>query len=184
VAEQPRSRVENLRSLLDELRRLPPVRQSSVYAQIFERDRAIRQFERALARHATVTQATLWAQVRQVPGGPQLLAEALGAKQAAEIAIQKMRFTAEADQRHDRLLAELVDSAGRYLVLEEEAAARLGRTIGEERLAELTGSANRKVRWAPTRAHPDLPTGPAAARLLGPVVGALDRARDHLDELS
>lgn len=170
-----------LRELLVAIGELP---RDSVHidgAQMRQRQILLRRLRREFVALATLKERSLWPAVRRhLVSGDDLVARAIRQKRYVELLMDKLRWFAHRDPRVDDLLARLLTCAREHLDFENALFERLSTELPDEERQRIAEQLRHPPALLPTRPHPDLPTAPWAARLLGPVAAAVDRVHDRL----
>lgn len=170
-----------LRALLAALGELPRDSVRIGGAQMRERQLLLRRLQGEFVALATLKERTLWPAVRRhLVGGEHILDTALEHKLHVELLLDKLRWFAHRDPRVDELLAKLLTRTRESLDFENGLFERLSAELPREERERIADQLRDPPALLPTRQHPDLPTSPLLARLLGPPVAVVDRLRDAL----
>ncbi|WP_343230760.1 hemerythrin domain-containing protein [Yinghuangia seranimata] len=133
-----------------------------------------------LVRHSVAEEQYLYPAVRaRVRDGNALADKELADHAEAEGLLKRLERTVPSDPAFGRLVAKL-ETEVRVHIRDEERRLfpRLRRACGKAELAALGDDVRRAKQVAPTRPHPTTPSTPTASKVLGPVVGLVDRVRD------
>lgn len=173
---------QRLRALLVALGQLPPTAWAADGAQMRERRALLRELRREIAALGTVKERFLWPAVRRhLADGSEVARAALSQKQDVERMLDKVRWYSDRDPRADDLIADMITCARRHVDFENALLERLSSQLPAEAQGRAAAALRQPPSLLPTRPHPDMPTGPWAAAVLGPVVGLIDRWRDAIE---
>ncbi|MBO3749528.1 hemerythrin domain-containing protein [Streptosporangiaceae bacterium NEAU-GS5] len=134
------------------------------------------------SKHEALEEQYVWPAVRQlIPGGDALADIATRQEQAAKELLDELMDVDPGDARFEALLTSLATDGLAHMAFEEERVwPQLREVIGAERARELGHKIAEGKAHAPTRPHPRTPASEAVQKAAGPIVGAMDRARDKL----
>ncbi|HZU72902.1 MAG TPA: hypothetical protein VE990_09050 [Acidimicrobiales bacterium] len=170
---------DELRALAGALASCPPVVHERTASEMRERLALTAALRRSFVGHETVKLLRVWPVLRRHdPGAVPLIAESVQLKKRAEELMVKLGWAGERDESINDDTAALLGLVEEVLRIEEGLVAQLEVLVPADELARLQRRLHRGLRWSPTRAHPELPSGFRSARLLAPLVGVVDRLRD------
>lgn len=131
-----------------------------------------------LVRHSVAEEAEVYPAVKKKISD----AEAEHARHEhaeAEETMKRLERLQPDDPEFDVQLALLMREIREHVAEEEgEMFPHMRRVLSTEELLDLGRRVESTKKLAPTRPHPSLPDEPPADKILGPVVGLLDRMRD------
>jgi hypothetical protein len=137
-----------------------------------------------LAVHAAAEEQVLYPVARKsVPGGEQLVEEALGEHRSLKEALAALDKRAPEDEAFDPLMKAIEKEVRRHVKEEEGTGGVLSQlrkhVLRDQlmRMAQLTRQAKQAV---PTRPHPNAPDTPPGNAVVGVVTAMLDKAKDKL----
>ena len=134
---------------------------------------------RELSIHAAIEEQFLYPAMRRLPGGEELVEEALDEHQEAKEALSELDGMDEDEPDFDAKVRSLIQDV-RHHVEEEESdlLPKLRAALSDSELEELGQRMERGKAMAPTRPHPRAPSTPPGVVVAGAVAGVVDRARD------
>ena len=133
-----------------------------------------------LVRHSVAEEQYLYPTVRRaMPDGDRLADHEIAEHAEAERTMKELEGIEAGEPEFDVVLGRLTAEI-RHHVQEEEGDLfpRLRAACAADDLRELGEKAERAKKLAPTRPHPSSPDEPPWNKVLGPVVGLVDRVRD------
>ena len=141
---------------------------------------AIRRFRWSVFPREARKQRFLWPVLAdRLYGDHSVLDELRERKQMFELAMVRLRWADERSRRFDRQISEFIATVTDYVDCETRLLPRIGTQVPAADQIWVTARLTAPHSWSPVQPHPDLPATPWVARLLGPMVGVLDRARDR-----
>jgi hemerythrin-like domain-containing protein len=134
------------------------------------------------SRHEAAEQMYVWPAVRdKVDDGNGLADRALGQEREGEETLSQIDGRDAADPEFDQAISEFSKAARQHMQFEEtEVWPRLRAALTEKELELMADQYQTSKQAAPTRPHPGKLESPEKLRSGGPMVAAMDRARDAL----
>lgn len=135
-----------------------------------------------LIRHSVAEEEYLYPTVRDaLPDGDQVADHEISEHSQAEKTMKTLEGLRPDHVEFDTAFRTLVQQIKSHVAEEEgELFPRLQHACDAEQLRKLGDKLERAKKTAPTRPHPSSPSTPPGNRLLGPLMGLVDRARDAL----
>lgn len=136
----------------------------------------------AESRHEAVEEQYFWPMVHEsVPGGADLAAQAQEQEYAAKQVLDALDKAEPGQSDFDELIARMVRDGRRHIAFEQDQVwPKVLAAVDPARLEELGGTMAAAKEKAPTRPHPETPSGAAAQKTLGTMAAAADRLRDTI----
>lgn len=165
-----------LEGLLDDLRG-DPAREGPGPDQ---RRRVARRLVAAASAHEAVEEIVMWPAVRRlVREGDHVADEGVDQEQVAKKVLNELERTSAGTEEFETLIHQVASNIRRHILYEENQVwPTLQAVLSPEESAQLGAEAAARVGRVPTRPHPLTPPDPRLLAAIGPVVGAIDRARD------
>lgn len=147
-----------------------------------ERRRIVHRLVAAAAAHETVEEVVLWPEVRaRVAGGDRVADDGVDQEQVAKKLFNELEKTSGGTDAFTTLVHQVASAVRRHVLYEETRVWPGLQAVLRPGEGEALGVRAAAVRHsAPTRPHPHTPPDPRLLQAVGPVVGAVDRARDAL----
>lgn len=135
-----------------------------------------------LIRHSIAEEEYLYPAVRDaLPDGDQIADREISEHSEAEKTMKKLEGLSPDNIEFDAAFRTLVTQIKAHVSEEEgELFPRLQQVCTPEQLRELGGKLETAKKIAPTRPHPSSPKTPPGNKMVGPLVGLVDRLRDAL----
>lgn len=135
-----------------------------------------------LIRHSIAEEEYLYPAVRDaLPDGNQIADHEISEHSEAEKTMKKLEGLSPDNVEFDSTFRLLVQQITAHVAEEEgELFPRLQQACTPEQLNELGEKMQTAKKIAPTRPHPSSPNTPPANKMVGPLVGLVDRLRDAL----
>ncbi len=133
-----------------------------------------------LVRHAIAEETYVYPAVRtKLEGGQELANQETAEHAEAERIMKDLEGRSADDPVFDRQVEALMTTILSHIADEENNLfPRLRSACSQEELDKLAVSVNRIKKIAPTHPHPAQPDNPTSHKVLGPVIGLVDRVRD------
>jgi hemerythrin-like domain-containing protein len=133
-----------------------------------------------LVRHSVVEEQHLYPLARRVLGdGDQLADHEISEHAEAERLMKQLEETDMMDASFEPTLHTLMTDVRHHIQEEErDLFPRLREACSDDELRELGDKIRSSKRLAPTHPHPGAPDTPPGDKVLGPLVGLVDKARD------
>lgn len=135
-----------------------------------------------LVRHSVAEEEYLYPAVRDaLPDGNAVADHEISEHSEAEKTMKALESMSPDNVEFDSTFRTLVGQIKSHVAEEEgELFPRLQQACTAEQLRELGDKLETAKKAAPTRPHPSSPSTPPGNKLLGPMVGLVDRLRDAL----
>lgn len=135
-----------------------------------------------LVRHSVAEEEYLYPMIREVlRDGNQLADHEISEHAEAERTMKTLEGLSPDNLEFDTTLRTLRQQIESHVAEEEgELFPRLRQACDAEQLRQLGDKLEKAKKVAPTRPHPSSPSTPPGNKLLGPMVGLVDRVRDAL----
>jgi hemerythrin superfamily protein len=133
-----------------------------------------------LVRHSVAEEQYLYPTARKMlPDGDEIAEHEIAEHAEAERDMKTIEALDPADPEFERLFRKLAGEIRHHLEEEEtDLFPRLRSVCTADELAELGRKVALVKKISPTRPHPSAPDRPPANKVLGPLVGLVDRVRD------
>jgi hypothetical protein len=134
------------------------------------------------SRHEAVEEEHFWPVVRErLAEGQRLADQAITQEQQGKRVLNRLGKLGPAASEFDALLIQFVRDGRAHMAFEEtQVWGPLRQTLSTQEAAGLGAMIERAKPVSPTRPHPHAPADPAVLTTAGPVVAAVDMARDIL----
>jgi hypothetical protein len=156
-----------------QIRRLPPIEDRMSGDDQRRWDMLATELRRELALHAATMEMHFWPLIES-----NIQNRAKERKKSAEDRLLHLDWMGDRDTHLNGLMADALKCIDLLLRDERRALAQLG--LSEARTRQLAEQLRADRRCAPTRPHPDMPSGRLAAVTLGRMTAVIDRVRDRL----
>jgi hypothetical protein len=132
------------------------------------------------SKHEAMEEMYFWPAVRdKLPGGDTLADQATGQEQEAKKVLDRLGKLDAGEPEFERLLGEFLIAGREHMEFEETRVwPGMRQALTAQEASELGTKIQEGKKTAPTRPHPATPPQPAVLKSAGPMVAALDRARD------
>lgn len=134
----------------------------------------------AESRHEAIEQQHFWPLVREtLEDGDRLADDAMAQENSGKHLLQKLENGKPGEPEYHGALAAFIEAGRRHIAYEQNVVwPRLAAALNESQLQELGAALARAKQKAPTRPHPDTPSGPGAQKTMGAAAATLDKLRD------
>ncbi|WP_068159378.1 hemerythrin domain-containing protein [Rhodococcus phenolicus] len=134
----------------------------------------------AESRHEAIEQQHFWPLVREtLEDGDRLADDAMAQENSGKHLLQKLENGKPGEPEYHGALAAFIEAGRRHIAYEQNVVwPRLAAALNESQLQELGATLARAKEKAPTRPHPDTPSGPGAQKTMGAAAATLDKLRD------
>lgn len=148
--------------------------------QVRARKALVTELVMAESRHEAVEEQLFWPMVRdRVPGGVDLAARAVAQEEEAKHLLDRLRQMEPAEPGFDELLAEIAAAGRTHIAYEQdEVWPKVRGSVSAAELDEAGTRMARAKKLAPTRPHPNTPSGSGTQKTAGPAAGMVDKLRD------
>ncbi|ORW23130.1 hemerythrin [Mycolicibacter nonchromogenicus] len=136
----------------------------------------------AESQHEAVEEQMFWPAVRAaLDDGDDLADHAIAQEEAGKVLLQLLEDGSPGETEYHRALGEFVTVAREHIDYEENVVwPRLKAAVSAEDLEKLGDRLHAAKKIAPTRPHPNAPSGGLAQNTLGLAAATVDHLRDHL----
>jgi hypothetical protein len=117
---------------------------------------------------------------RRLPNGEETVREFLGRKREIEEILIKLRWHSERAPTINVLADAVVELFREHLRADDALAAQLAGVLDPAEREQIGSTLERLGRFGPIRPHPELPTAPWAAAVLGRPLAVVDRIVERL----
>ena len=171
-----------VRQMLAELEAGPAAADGADDDQLRSRKKLADRLVMEESRHEAAEQMYVWPAVRdRVDDGGRLADHALGQERDGERALSQIDGHNAADPEFEQAISEFITAARQHMQFEEtEVWPLLRAALTEKEIGLMTDQYQTAKQAAPTRPHPGKLESPEKLRTGGPMVAAMDRARDAL----
>lgn len=120
----------------------------------------------AESRHEAIEQQHFWPLVREtLEDGDRLADDAMAQENSGKHLLQKLENGKPGEPEYHGALAAFIEAGRRHIAYEQNVVwPRLAAALNESQLQELGATLARAKEKAPTRPHPDTPSGPVPRR--------------------
>lgn len=135
-----------------------------------------------LIRHSVAEEEYLYPTVRDaLPDGDDIADREISEHSEAEKTMKTLEGLSPDNIEFDSTLTTLIRQIKSHVSEEEgQLFPRLSEACSPDELQALGGKLEKAKKMAPTRPHPSSPSTPPGNKMLGPMVGLIDRIRDAL----
>jgi hypothetical protein len=148
--------------------------------ELNEESAAVRRFRRVVFPRETRKQRYLWPVLAtHLFGDTSVLGELRERKHLFEQELVRLRWADERSRHFDHQLRKVINDVERYVECESRLLPSIATQVPDAVQQRVADQLTAEHGWSPVQPHPDLPETAWAARILGPVAGLLDRARDR-----
>jgi hemerythrin superfamily protein len=146
------------------------------------REDLIREMTVELVKHSVAEEVHLYPLIRKVlPDGDEIADHEIEEHSEVEQALKDLEKVDHNDPESDRLVGSVIDDVTHHAREEEDDVfPRLRQACSAEQLRELGDKVRAIKKIAPTHPHPSAPDTPPANKIVGPMVGLVDRVRDAI----
>lgn len=136
----------------------------------------------AESQHEAIEEQLFWPAVRAaLDDGDALADHAIGQEEAGKTLLQQLEDGHPGEPEYHRALDEFIAAAREHIDYEQNVVwPRFQTAVSIHDLEQLGDKLQTAKKIAPTRPHPNAPSGGLAQNTLGVAVGAVDHLRDHL----
>lgn len=172
---------ENVRSMLDQLRRSSPTALTTE-SEANLRKAAVDRLVAAESRHEAVEEMYFWPAVASlVPEGRVMADRGREQEDQAKQLLQMLDKTQPREVSFEKLVAQFIPPALEHIAYEEEVVwPELRSKLSADAAAELGEKLAKAKKLAPTRPHAQTPSSPAVLKTAGVVSALADRVRDTI----
>jgi len=134
----------------------------------------------AESRHEAIEQQYFWPLVRErLEDGDKLADDAMSQENSGKHLLQKLENGKPGEDEYHGALAAFITAGRKHIAYEQNVVwPRLAAELSESELQELGATLLNAKKKAPTRPHPDTPSGPGAQKMMGTAAATLDKMRD------
>ncbi|BBX21553.1 hemerythrin [Mycolicibacter terrae] len=136
----------------------------------------------AESQHEAIEEQLFWPAVRTaLDDGDDLADHAIAQEEAGKALLQQLEDSRPGEPEYHRALAEFSTAAREHIDYEENVVwPRFTTAISAQDLEKLGDKLRTAKKIAPTRPHPNAPSGGLAQNTMGVAVAAVDHLRDRL----
>lgn len=136
----------------------------------------------AESQHEAIEEQLFWPAVRAaLDDGDQLADHAIAQEEAGKALLQQLEDGGPGEPEYHRALAEFITAAREHIDYEENLVwPRFKAAVSAGDLEQLGGKLQTAKKVAPTRPHPNAPSGGLAQNTMGVAAAAVDHVRDRL----
>lgn len=134
----------------------------------------------AESRHEAIEQHFFRPLVRErLEDGDRLADDAMAQENSGKRLLQKLENGHPGEPEYHGALAAFIEAGRKHIAYEQNVVwPRMAAAPSESELQDLGATLARAEQKAPTRPHPDTPSGPGAQKTMGAAVAELDKLRD------
>ncbi|TDP32932.1 hemerythrin domain-containing protein [Nocardia ignorata] len=134
----------------------------------------------ASSRHEAVEEQFFWPEVRRVvPDGDELADRAIGQEDAAKRLLQRIENSEPGERAFEQALTEVMSAIREHIEFEQSQVWPLFENAESAQVREALGEKMEQAeRAAPTRPHPNTPSGSVVQKTAGLAAAVLDKVRD------
>ena len=171
---------EEVKQMLSEFEKGPTAANGAGPDQLARRKKMAETLVIEESRHEAVEEMYFWPAVRdRLPDGGRLADEATGQEQEAKQVLAWLDKSAADDPEFEKLLGQFITAGREHITFEETRVwPGLRSALTSTEAEELGEKLEQAKKAAPTRPHPGTPPSPGVLKSTGPVVAAVDKARD------
>jgi hemerythrin-like domain-containing protein len=171
-----------VRQMLAELEAGPTAAAGADDGQLRSRKKLAERLVIEESRHEAAEQMYVWPAVRdKVDDGGRLADQALSQEQEGEQTLSQIDGRGAADPEFEQAISQFITAARQHMQFEEtEVWPRLRTALTEKEIELMADQYQTSKQAAPTRPHPGKLESAEKLRTGGPMVAAMDRARDAL----